>query len=333
MARETRSRDDPRTWIDDPAVAPVMPAKRSKFRAWIVAVAVTGVCVAAVGYTGVSIKVADRLSSGNHKPLGALASSISSRFEAVAFASRVDHVALKGWLFRSPNSTGRSAILVHGHNQNRVNQDYGAPALTRNLLAHGFDVLLFDLRGSGVSGGRRSTLGTLEPRDLLGAHDFMRGRGYRPPRMAIIGDSMGAATTLEAAPQLSDVGALVVDSAYAELRPLLDASLPKNSHLPAFFNWGIETAATVLDDTNANLRPVDAVRSQPSRAFLFFQGLSDSTVPPEQGDELRKASTNPESLLVTIPGAEHVKSFRTQPDLYLRVLYQFLDQQFAERAG
>jgi pimeloyl-ACP methyl ester carboxylesterase len=285
-----------------------------------------------VGYLLVSFAMAYQLTLGNHRPLGAAGSVVQVQFEDVAFASRVDHLTLRGWLYRSAVPSGRSLIVVHGKGQNRVNDDFNAVGLAKNFLAHGYDVLLFDLRSCGTSGGDRFTLGNLEPRDLLGAYDFMRTRGYGASRMAILGDSEGAAIVIEAAKELRQVGALVADNSFAALKPELDAQLPYNTWVPPIFYPGGELAAE-LYGFNPNLRPVDAVRALPDRAFLFFHGGADHYVPVSNAYDLRSASANAESELVIVAKADHVKSFRTDPSLYLSTLYRFLDRQIAEHAG
>ncbi len=283
-------------------------------------------------YAAVSLGMAYQLTLGNHKPLGADGSIVETPFENVSFPSRVDAITLRGWLFRAPSLTGRSAVIVHGFRQNRVNADLDAVDLSKSLLAHGYDVLLFDLRSCGTSSGDRFTLGTLEPRDLLGAYDFLLRRHYSPGKMAIIGDSEGAATVIGAAKDLGAVGALVADSSFAELKPIIDMHLPQNTSLPPIFFPGGEIASELFG-LDPFLRPVDEIRALPSRAFLFFHGSADGYVPLSHARELKDASANPESELVIVTGADHVKSYRTNPTLYLARLYQFLDQQIAERGG
>lgn len=147
--------------------------------------------------------------------------------------------------------------------------------------------------------------------------------------MAVIGDSMGAASTLLAAPQMPDVGAIVADSSFAELRPLLEQELPKRSPLPGFYTQPTLWAAP-LYGLNPDLRPVDAVRAQPQRAFLFFHGLADTFISPAHGQELRAASANPASDLVLVPGATHVHTYQSDPAAYMARLYQFFDSQLAK---
>jgi pimeloyl-ACP methyl ester carboxylesterase len=279
-------------------------------------------------YAVISVALAWVLTSGTHTPNSVAPTSIAAAYEDVSFASRDDHLTLRGWLFHSQSSNGRSVVFVHGWQGNRVDTGAGTWQKARDMVARGYDALLFDLRSCGSSDGSRFTLATDEPRDVLGAYDFMLARGYAPERMSMLAVSMGASSMIEAAPQLSRVGALISDSAFAELRPLVDKELPKRSHLPGFlFNWSIATSAHLVFGVNPDLRPVDVVRSLPQRAFLFLQADDDDFVPTGDGIELSTASGNPASRLDLLAAHEHVKEYLAHPADYMAAVYGFIDQQ------
>jgi len=168
--------------------------------------------------------------AGSHATFAVPANAISRNHREVRFPSRIDDVRLSGWLFRADHPTGRSVILVHGWQGNREDVDF--VALTRKLLPRGYDVLMFDLRGSGLSMGSNQTLAHNEPRDLLGAYDYMLSLGYAPDQMTVLGNSMGAASVIEAAPKLTAVGALVADSAFANLSSAMQGGLTCYTKLP-----------------------------------------------------------------------------------------------------
>ncbi len=282
-------------------------------------------------YLVICFAAAYALTRGSHIPVTTSPTSIGAKYENVSFLSHEDGITLKGWLFAAASaSSGRSVVMAHGWQQNRVNGNYTA-GVAHDLIAHGYSVLLFDERGCGESGGDSYTLGDKERYDVLGAYDFMKQRGYTPAQMTMMGLSMGAAATIEATPQLTDIAAIVPDSSFAELRPVLEAQLPNHDYLPSFFNWGILGAAGIFGD-NPDLRPVDVVRSLPHRAFLFFHGGSDTLVPLEQARELRTASANPESDLVIVAGAAHTFAYHNQPVAYMDRLYKFIDQQITEKS-
>jgi pimeloyl-ACP methyl ester carboxylesterase len=287
---------------------------------------------AALAYASVSAIAATILTAGTHDTAKIPAAAIGPVHEDVSFMSRDDGLRLRGWLFHASIPTGRSVIFVHGWQANRVDTGFGTDAIARDMIQHGYDALLFDLRSCGESDGDRFTLGTSEPRDLLGAYDFMRSQGYDPARMVVVGDSMGAATVIEASPQLRDVGALVADSAFSELRPLIEKELPRRSHLPSAFSWGVITAARTLYGIEPDLRPVDVVASLPERAFLFFHTTGDDFIPSTDAIALYRASSNAQTRLDLVPGQGHVQTYKSDPARYLATLYGFADQQMAERA-
>lgn len=296
--------------------------------------AILGLGLAILALVIPSLYVANQLTQGGGTPLNAaLAPAIGAHRSDVSFLSRGDGLRLKGWLFRPNTPTGRSVIMVHGLKQNRVDTNYGSDKVAHDLVTHGYAVLMFDLRACGESAGTRFTLGNREYLDLLGAYDFMKADGggtpFAPARMAVIGDSMGAASTLLAAPQMTDVGALVADSAFADLRPVLEYKLPQEMPLPAFYTRPVLWFGPLFQ-MNADLRPVDSVRTQPQRAFLFFHGASDDFIFPNQATALRAASPNPQSDLVLVPGAKHVKTYSTDPAAYMARVYRFFDQQMGQ---
>lgn len=305
-----------------------MVTRRSNLR--IPGIAVGLALVLLITYVAICMYAAATLSTtGTHQPLTASAGSIGVSWEDVSFASRVDRITLRGWLFHAPRRDGRSAIILHGFTANRTDQGFDEPAMTRAFIGKGYDTLIFDFRSFGLSDGKGFTIGWKEGRDVLGAYDYMRSRGYDPHRMAILGVSMGAESMLGAAEQLGDVAALVADSAYANLRPILDLDITRYSGLPGFFNPGIIVAGQLFYGLNPDFRPIDHVRAVPQRAFLFLVGAADTFIPSANSYELKAASTNLATRLVVFEGSQHAKEFQDHTTLYLSTVFDFIDQQIA----
>lgn len=266
--------------------------------------------------------------AGDRQPLAVPAKRIGANYENVTFRSRIDRIRLSGWLFKSRWRTGRSVILVHGWGGNREDVDF--VPLARHFLAQGFDVLMFDMRGSGRSGGSHETLATYEPRDLLGAYDFMRGRGYQPSRMVILGNSMGAATVIEASPELAPVAALICDSSYATVTAAVESAFSHYTDLPGVLAvptldfarlWGVNPAES----------PVSVVHRLPSRAFLFIQSRGDNLLPDSSGAQLLAASRNRQSRLLLMNSHSHLDTYRADPALFMRTVDAFIAEQLAVR--
>jgi pimeloyl-ACP methyl ester carboxylesterase len=219
---------------------------------------------------------------------------------------------------------------VHGWQGDREDVDF--VALTRRLLPLGYDVLMFDLRGSGLSMGSNQTLAHHEPRDLLGAYDLMVAQGYAPGQMTVLGNSMGAATVIEAAPELPAVGALVADSAFADLFSTMEGGLTRYTLLPGLLAIPAIEVSRVFG-VLPSLSPVDVVRSLPNRAFLFLHASGDPLLKVANADQLFAASSNPASRLDVIAGHEHLDTYSHNPSGYMTVLLAFIDQQLNRSPG
>jgi pimeloyl-ACP methyl ester carboxylesterase len=128
------------------------------------------------------------------------------RFDAV------DGVRLEGW--HVPGSQGMPPIvLCHDLGRSRASL-FG---LAYDLSRSGFPVLLFDFRGHGSSGGRGSTLGLEEKRDVLGAVDFLAARrDYRGLPLGVYGVGMGAHAAVLAAADRRSIRVLVLDGLYPD---------------------------------------------------------------------------------------------------------------------
>ncbi len=300
-----------------------MDVRKRPGRRWSGRLARVGVVLVAL-FLVASVVGARVAVAGSREPFTVPPGEIGRSYQSVTFPSRVDHLRLSGWLFHADHPSGRSVILVHGWQGNREDVDF--VALTRALLPRGYDVLLFDLRGSGLSAGSHETFGHLEPRDLLGAYDFMLARGYAPSRMTVLGNSMGAATVIEAAPQLTDVAALVCDSAFADLSSTMENGLNRFTSLPGVLAVPAVQLARVFDVQPA-LSPITVVRSLPHRAFLFIHAQGDGLIPVGNAYALRAASHDRDSRLLVVDGQDHLDTFTHDPVQYLRAVLAFIDQQ------
>lgn len=225
----------------------------------------------------------------------------------------------------------RSVILVHGRNSNRSGfdpmegDDGGLLRQAKGLVEHGYNVLAFDLRGHGESGGTRYSLGPHERRDVLGAVDYVQRRNIPPEKIVLLCHSMGAATCLLAAPELPGIAAIVADSSYARLTDLLEVELPNASGLPAFYNSGvlwIGKSIYGIDVTEA--APIQTV-SEIERPVLFIHSESDATVPSEHSLRLWQDSGQTPDMLWLVNGPKHNRVFQSDPDTYIERITDLFD--------
>jgi fermentation-respiration switch protein FrsA (DUF1100 family) len=245
-------------------------------------------------------------------------------FEPVTFASSGDHVQLQGWYL--PALGTRAIVMVHGVDGNRWDTFHHQDRLAALLVHAGYDVLTFDLRGNGESGGDRLGLGWLERQDVAGAVAYVRGRGIATGRIGLWGQSFGGATVLLSAPELPEVGAVVSDSAFADVRPLLEAEIQARTGLPPVFIPGLSFFTNVLYGIDLSVIPPErAVAGIAPRPILFIHGTADPRIPVQHAYRLKAAARGPTDDLWVVPGAGHVLSYDLEPDAYATRLLNFYE--------
>ena len=286
-------------------------------------------------YAGISVYVATRVEYEPPLPITQTPAAYGLAYQNVTFYSRTDHIRLRGWFIPGvlPNgklTSERTIIVVHGTRSNRA-----APLLlgvSSALAKHGFAVLDFDLRGMGQSDPAPISEGYFEQRDVLGAVDFLRSGSLpyatlgRPRVIGAWGDSMGAATVLLAAAHEPAIRAIVSDSSFAAIVPLLES----NANIPGVFIPSVLLAVRVLYGIDFSAaRPVDVVASLAPRPIFFIQGTNDTVVPPTNLDELAAAARSaPDAHIQTwkVPGAGHIESFKVMGEVYVNRVVMFFTQ-------
>jgi dipeptidyl aminopeptidase/acylaminoacyl peptidase len=149
------------------------------------------VIILAVFCLGISVFVGWSLTHPNRLPLTESPQAYNLQFAEVDFVSRGDGVKLKGWLLPAKNSN-HTLIFAHGYGKNRQQVDVPELELAKELVTQGYNVLLFDFRNSGTSGGEITSVGQYEVCDLLGAIDYIKAQDRIGQHVALLGFSMGA---------------------------------------------------------------------------------------------------------------------------------------------
>jgi fermentation-respiration switch protein FrsA (DUF1100 family) len=253
-------------------------------------------------YVALSVALATVLVYAPPKPITKTPATLGLDYRDVAFAAHEDGLQLRGWLIPGVLPGGRltvdrTLIVVHGHGQNRVDTGAGVLELSADLARHGFAVLAFDMRGCGESAPAPDSFGYFEQRDVLGAVDFLRSGPPPYPELGhprIIGGwgvSMGAATLLLAAAREPAIAAVVADSAYADILPVLEREIPKQARVPALLTPGSLLAARALYGVDYYaVRPLNAVARLAPRPVFFIHGDADPYIPPSNFAALVKAA-------------------------------------------
>lgn len=239
----------------------------------------------------------------------------------------IDNIDLSGWYFK--NNAKCAVVLIPGIHQNRISGDYGGMGIAKLALSKGYGVVMYDPRGSGESGGSVIGFGSTEVNDINAVLSYLEKAGVTAQHTAIIGSSLGAITTLQDLDVTHNAGALVVDSAATSIKPLIERELIKEK-IPTFLNPGIFLITKIVYGVDIpGVRPIDKVAAYKSKPILFIHGVKDSFIPFSNSEELVRAS-GPDSRLVAFPNADHVQSFKADPQLYEDEVFSFISQQMPQ---
>jgi dienelactone hydrolase len=246
--------------------------------------------------------------------------SMGLAYEDVAFASRVDGVVLKGWYLRGTNDS--VIVIVHGGFQNRVDDNANTLTLARDLISQGFSLLLFDLRGRGESEGQALSLSNTD-RDIGGAVDYLKSRGYTTRHIGLMGFCSGAAAVAIFASQ-EQVQAILLDGCFARVKSIFIAQAAL-AGIPGFlseiFYPGVLLMARVFYGYEI-INPLDIIPAI-TCPILFIHEERDETVPVEDVQQLLQASSNPANELWEVPNAKHSQGYTMLPSEYIDLVSSF----------
>ena len=290
--------------------------------AWVIPFVLVLVLTA---YGVVSYLIASGITKAERKEQVDHPTAYGLSFEKVEFVSRKGDVDLSGWYLLGEDGKP-TLIFVHGIGSMRTGDN--AMQLAARLVSRGYNVLLFDLRAHGSSGGDKVSGGFYEQQDVLGAFDFLVGRGIPGESIGVLGFSMGAATALLAVSQEPAIRAVVVDSIYANASDLISQETARKTIFPRWLVPVFMPAAKVMADRLygidvAALVPEKVVKGLPY-PILLIHGKGDTRIPFEHSVKVHGAA-RPGSEIWLVPEVEHVDAFLAYPDEYIERVMAYYD--------
>jgi alpha-beta hydrolase superfamily lysophospholipase len=192
------------------------------------------------------------------------------------------------------------------------------------LAAAGYRCVAFDHRAHGESGGKRTSFGFHERRDVVAVLDYVRQKWPGQPRAAL-GVSMGAAAICFAAKQLQGVDALILESCYVDIGSAF-ANRLKNG----FPNWykRLSRGVVWVSERRLGLRlsdlvPANHIGDLAPASVLLLTGSEDPHAPPAEARQLYERCRGPCEIWI-VPGAGHRDIVETGGSLYRRHILDFL---------
>jgi uncharacterized protein len=220
-------------------------------------------------------------------------------------------VTLRGWYCSGANPRG-TIVYLHGIADNR-GSSVGA---IRRLLDRGFDVIAYDSRRHGASGGDACTYGYFEKADLRSVIDALP-----PGKVVLFGTSLGASVALQEAADDERIIGVVAAEAFSSLRAIA------RERAPFFLPEAILLDAFAVAEQWAHFK-VDDVSPLKAAAsikipVLLIHGSADTATRASHSEQVLAALAGPKRLIL-VEGAGHNESLH-DPNVWAEV-ERWLDQ-------
>lgn len=246
--------------------------------------------------------------------------------ENIAIRSKYGYM-LYGTYIKNNIPTKNTVIIVQGLWGSR----WTSLRYADMYLKKGFNVLVYDSRNHGKSGGDDVTFGAYEKYDLDQFVNWL----YVENNGGIIGvqaESMGAATALlhsEINEKQKRVKFYISDCAYSDLRQLFILKLAKDYNIDSTFKANfIFFYASIVSLFRSHfwlysVSPINAVKKS-STPILFIHGAKDEYIPNYMASDMFNVKRGIKELYIC-PKAGHAMSISVDPKTYKERVYRFID--------
>jgi pimeloyl-ACP methyl ester carboxylesterase len=261
--------------------------------------------------------------AGNQCRRGAVRTFLQQVYgaESVVFSAE-DGTLLAGLLIRRQGAEG-TVILCHGYRHSKEQM-----ARYVGLFAQ-MNILMFDFRAFGESGGCFSSIGYYESRDVRAAVEYVKNvipQEERSP-LLLLGISMGAAAVLKAATENDEgIHGLIVDSPYASLAEILDQAAHHFSCIPRGVLRRMVAWVEYVVGPLLQMSPAQYVKRLQVPVF-FIHAITDSVTHAGHSVRLfRKMYKRQQALswLWLTPPAKHALCYLSYPKHYQMRIARFI---------
>lgn len=225
----------------------------------------------------------------------------------------------------NPDDNGKRkkvAIVCHGQTVTRA----GAIKYAKIFYDRGYNLVLFDHRYFGKSGGDYCTLGWKESEDIKKIIALAKEKFGEDCFIGIHGESMGAGSSL----RLLDTETpayVIADCPFADTGLLLDDLAKKKALFLA--KAGEENARKrgleMCGYDFRAVRPIDSVEKSPV-PICFMHGKNDRLINVKHSRMMFEKSKNPLSEIHVFDKTDHAQSIYNYKDEYERIVNEFIDK-------
>lgn len=241
------------------------------------------------------------------------------------FITAPDGIRLHAFYAYASRPTRHTAVIVHGYTDNAIRMFHIGYLYNHSL---DYNILLPDLRYTGLSEGDAIQMGWLDRKDVMQWIDTAPSLFGDSLKAVVHGISMGAATTMMVSgePLPDYISCFVEDCGYTSVWDQFKKELKSQFGLSAFPL--LYTASILCDWQNGwNFHEASALRQveKCQKPMLFIHGDKDDYVPTWMVYEVYKAKPEPKDLWI-VPQTAHAESYLNEPEEYTHRVRSFVEK-------
>jgi len=212
-------------------------------------------------------------------------------------------------------------IMMHGVGScKEVYLEYVA-----ELAQTGYNIMLWDQRAHGKSGGKYLTYGYHEKHDISMAIDWLEARNPGLP-IGIYGNSMGGAVAIQSLAGNPGLRFGLIESTFTDLATVANAYGSRMSGLPLprfLSDYVLRCAGKIADFEPFTIRPLDAARKV-TQPILHIHGDADANINISHARALFAAYASTDKTLYVVKNGDHADLWEKGGGGYRQTWFGFL---------
>lgn len=224
---------------------------------------------------------------------------------------------------KTPSMPNKTLILLHGISSCK---EFFLPT-AETLAGQGINVVLFDLRAHGQSGGDYCTFGYCEKHDVSAVVDWLLTRDSTQ-KIGVMGHSLGGAIALQALADDKRLQFGVIESTFTSLETVVE------QYGVNYFGFRSSWLAHYVLDRSAVIAKFDPYTVMPVRSaekitqpVFVSHGDQDERIPWELGKENFDHIASVDKQWYLIPKAHHNGTWQAGGEKYVQALMAFVARQ------
>ncbi|MDD4070316.1 MAG: alpha/beta hydrolase [Candidatus Izemoplasmatales bacterium] len=219
------------------------------------------------------------------------------------------------------HKNNKFVVIAHGHTYTH----HGAIKYAKIMDELGYNVIMYDQRYHGLSGGKNCSLGYYEKYDLYDIITLVYEEFGDDIYLGTYGESMGGATVLLEQVLDERIDFVISDCSFSSLNKLVKEQL-KLKHVPGFVLFFVGIFFKIITGIKMKeVKPIESVMNS-MKPIMFVHGKQDKLIDYHHSEEMYNIHKGKKKLYIASGNAFHAQSYFSNPKDYFENVRNFLEE-------